>query len=175
MNREEKQSLVDDVGDKFRRAQFVVLADYTGIDVETMNRLRRLLEGADSVEFRVMKNTLCTRAISGTAMEKLQPYLTGPTAVLMGFRDPVSPSKVLTDFLKEAPKLKVKAGFFGGQLISEDDVKALATMPSREVLLSQLLGTLQAPLSQFVGVLAAVPQQFVGILSAYKDKLEEAA
>ncbi len=173
MNRQEKQALVEELNDKLQRAQLVVLTDYTGLRVETMNKLRRQLEGADTVEFRVLKNTLCQRAVAGTVMESLLPYLNGPTAVVLGFRDPVSPAKILKDFSKENDKFKVKAGFFGGRIISQQDVAALAALPSREVLLSQLLGTLQAPMSQFVGVLAAVPQQFLGLLAAYKDKLEK--
>lgn len=176
MNRQEKQEFVDEMTGKLRDAQIVVLADYNGLDVETFNKLRRALEsGGDdaNVELRVVKNTLCSRAVAGTAMEALNPFLVGPTAVIMGFKDPVNPAKALSGFAKESDKLKVKAGFFGGKLISFDEVKALATLPSREVLLGQLLGTLQAPLSQFVGVLAAVSQQFVGVLAAYKDKLEK--
>lgn len=173
MNREDKQSFVDEMAGKLRDAQLVILTDYTGLDVETMNRLRRQLDSADSVEFRVVKNTLASRAMAGTDMEALNPYLNGPTGVVLGLRDPVSPAKILSTFLKENEKFKVKAGFFGGKVISIDDVKALASMPSREVLLGQLLGTLQAPMSQFVGTLAAIPQQFVGVLSAYRDKLEK--
>lgn len=173
MNREQKQAFVDEMTTKLRDAQLVVLTDYTGLDVESMNKLRRQLDSGDSVEFQVVKNTLCGRAMAGTDMEALNQYLTGPTGIVLGLRDPVSPAKILSGFSKENDKLKIKAGFFGGKVISLDEVKALASMPSRDVLLAQLLGTLQAPLSQFVGVLAAVPQQLVGILAAYQDKLEK--
>lgn len=175
MNRQEKQEFVDEMTGKLREAQIVVLADYHGLNVETFNKLRRTLEAGDeveNVELRVVKNTLCSLAVAGTAMEALNPYLVGPTAVVLGFKDPVNPAKALSGFARESEHFKVKAGFFGGKVISFDEVKALATLPSREVLLGQLLGTLQAPLSQFVGVLAAVSQQFVGVLAAYKDKLE---
>ncbi len=175
MNRQDKQAFVDEMTDKLRSAQLVVLADYSGINVETMNKLRRQFDAGESVEMTVVKNTLCSRAVAGAAMEALTPFLTGPTAVILGLRDPVAPAKVLSGFVKESDKLKVKAGYFGGKLIGVDEVKALASLPSREVLLSQLLGTLQAPMSQFVGVLAAVSQQFVGVLAAYKDKLEKGA
>jgi large subunit ribosomal protein L10 len=175
VNREEKQAFVDELTGKLRDAQLVVLADYNGLNVETMNRLRRQLDDGDKVELRVVKNTLCSRAVAGSPLEALNPFLNGPTAVVLGLRDPVGPAKVISTFVKENEKLKVKAGFFGGRLITFDEVKALASLPSREVLLGQLLGTLQAPLTQFVGVLAAVSQQFVGVLAAYKDKLEKGA
>lgn len=174
MNRTEKQAFVDDIGDRLLKSQLLVLADYTGMTVETMNKFRRQLDSEKSIEFRVVKNTLCSRAVSGTPMEVLTEYFRGPTAVLMGHDDPMSPAKVVQDFLKENAKVfKIKAGFFSGKLINEQELKELSKLPSREELLSQLLGTLQAPLSQFVGVLAAVPQKFIGVLAAYQKKLEE--
>lgn len=176
MNRQEKQAFVDEMSETLRSAQLVILADYTGLDVETLNRLRRQLDaGAEdhSVEIRVVKNTLFSRAAAGTPLESLSEFLVGPTAAIIGKRDPVAPAKVLSGFAKEVDKLKVKAGYFSGRVITFDQVKELASLPPREVLLGQLLGTLQAPLSQFVGVLAAVSQQFVGVLAAYKDKLDK--
>lgn len=173
MDRTEKKAFVDDFNGKLRSAQLVVLADYTGLNVETMNRLRRQLEASGNVEFVVVKNSLCERAIAGTAMESLTKHLTGPTAVLMGFNDPVGPAKALTAFIKEVDKLKVKAGFFGGKILQREDLVALSTMPPKDVVLGQLLGTLQAPLVQIVSVLNAVPQQVLGVIQAYKDKLEK--
>lgn len=171
MNRDQKQAFVDDLTGKIRSAQVVILADYTGLNVEKFNALRRALEKGNSVELQVVKNKLCGLAVAGTAMEKLVPHMKGPTAVILGFQDPSAPSKILNDFVKEnGEKFKVKAGFFGGTVLDEEGVKSLASMPSREVLLAQLLGTLQAPLSQLVGVLAAVPQQFLGVLTAYQEE-----
>lgn len=174
MNREQKQAFVTEFSGKVRSAQVVILADYTGLDVEKFNSLRRQLEKADSVELRVVKNTLCGKAMAGTSMEKLAPHLKGPTAIILAFQDIATPSKILNDFAKEnGEKFKVKAGYFGGAVLDQEGVKSLASMPSREVLLAQLLGTLQAPLAQFVGVLAAVPQQFLGVLSAYQEELKK--
>lgn len=174
MNREQKQAFVDDLTGKIRSAQVVILADYSGLNVEKFNALRRSLEKGNRVELQVVKNKLCGLAVSGTAMEKLVPHMKGPTAVILGYDDPASPSKILNDFIKDnSEKFKVKAGFFGGSVLDAEGVKGLASMPSREVLLAQLLGTLQAPLSQIVGVLAAVPQQFLGVLNAYQDELKK--
>jgi large subunit ribosomal protein L10 len=174
VNRDQKQALVETMSDRLRKADLVVLTDYSGLSVESMNKLRRQLEATGTeVEMRVIKNTLCFRAVEGSALQALEPHMRGPTAVVLGFRDPVAPAKVLSDFSKENDKFKVKAGFFGGKVISNDDIKALASMPSREVLQAQLLGVLQAPISNFLGVLTAVPQQFIGVISAYKEKLEK--
>jgi large subunit ribosomal protein L10 len=171
VNREQKQAFVDELTGKVRKAQLVVLADYTGLNVEKFNSLRRQLEKVKDVEVQVVKNKLCELAVSGSSLDKLKPYLKGPTAVIIGYDDIASPSKVLNGFVREnGDKFKVKAGIVGGALIDAEGVKALENMPSRETLLGQLLGTLQAPLAQFLGVLSAVPQQFLGVLSAYEEE-----
>lgn len=171
MNRDQKQSSVDELSGKLRSAQLVILADYTGISVEKLNLLRRSMEKAESADVKVVKNTLFERAMAGTGMEGLSGHLKGPTAIIIGNTDPVSPVKVLNEFLKEnKDKFKIKAGYFGGMILDEDGVKGLANLPSREMLLGQLLGTLQAPMAQLLGVLSAVPQQILGVLSAYEDE-----
>jgi len=175
VNREEKQAFVAEIGEKYRAADLLVLADYSGMNVDTMNSFRRKLDPlAGNAEFRVVKNTLSVLSLEGTPMEALSEHFTGPTAVLFGFNDPVAPAKILQDFLKDNSKfLQVKAGYFDGTVIDGEAVKALSKLPSREELLAQLLGTLQAPMSKFVGTLAALPQKFVGTLKAYEDKLKE--
>jgi len=174
VNRLEKQSFVNEMARKFQDSELLVLADYTGMNVETMNAFRRKLDADESVEFKVVKNTLCARAVQGTEKEPLAEHFVGPTAILFGYGDPVAPAKLLQEFLKEHSKaLKVKAGFYAGKTISDTDIVALSKLPSREELLAQLLGTLQAPMAQFVSVLAAVPQKFIGTLEAYKKELEE--
>ena len=176
MNRLEKQAFINEIARKFQESELLVLADYTGMDVETMNAFRRKLDAEDSVEFRVVKNTLCTRAVQGTEKEPLAEHFVGPTAVLFGYSDPVAPAKLLQEFLKENAKaLKIKGGFYAGKPISEADIVALSKLPSREELLAQLLGTLQAPMAQFLSVLAGVPRKFIGTLAAYQKELEEKA
>ncbi len=174
MNLTEKKAFADAMRKKLSESELVVLTDYTGMNVETMNALRRKLDGELGAEFHVVKNTLCVRAIQGTDMEVLSKYFVGPTAVLMTSGDPVGPAKVLQEFLKENAKvLKVKAGFYAGKTITAEDVAALSKLPSRDELLAQLLGTLQAPMSQFLSVLAGVPQKFVATLAAYRKELED--
>ncbi len=173
MNRTEKQSFVDEMAGKFRDSELLILADYTGMSVGMMNSLRRKLDADDSIEFRVVKNTLCSLAVDGTEMEPLGQHFVGPTAVLLTRGDPVTAAKLLQEFLKSNAKaLRIKAGFYGGRPLSAEDIVALSKLPSREELLGQLLGTLQAPMRQFVSVLAGLPQKLLGTLAAYREELE---
>lgn len=174
MNKAQKQAFVTEIQEKLERSSVFVLMDYNGLSVEEMNALRRKIQ-ADDVEFRVVKNTLINHALQGAGIEGFGDHLAGPTSVLMAFDDPVTPVKALTEYMKGNDKLKVKAGYFGGEVIDLEGVKQLATMPSREELLAQLLGTLQAPMRNLVGVLAAVPRDFLNVLNAYKSKLDEEA
>jgi large subunit ribosomal protein L10 len=160
--------------DKLQRSQVVVLMNYHGLSVETMNELRRKL-GGDSVEFRVVKNTLVNHAMQRVGMEALEEYLVGPTSILMSYDDPVGPVKSLTEFMRTNKQLEVKAAYFGGKVLNMEGVEALATMPSREELLAKLLATMQAPMAQLVGVLSALPRDLVGVLHAYKEKVGEEA
>lgn len=171
MNREQKRSNLDELGNRLRSAQLVILADYTGISVERLNLLRRNMEKADKADVKVVKNTLFERAMADAGITGLSDFCKGPTAIIIGQDDPVSPVKILNDFLKDnKDTFKIKAGYFGGKVLDEEGVKGLANLPSREMLLGQLLGTLQAPMAQLLGVLSAVPQQILGVLSAYQEE-----
>lgn len=172
MNRDNKKQLVTELHDKLQRAQAVFLADFRGMNVEQATKLRDDLRKAD-VEYKVVKNTLLERASRETDKHVLESHLAGPTALAMTYSDPVAAAKVLSKYAKEQEKIfKLKVGVLSGKLMSVRDIQALADLPSREVLLARLLGSIQAPVSNFVGVLAAVPGSFVRVLGAIKQQKE---
>jgi large subunit ribosomal protein L10 len=172
LNKEGKHQLVAEVHDKLKRAKAVFLADFRGMNVGQATHLRNELRKAD-VEYRVIKNTLLELASKGTDKEALNPYFAGPTAVALSYDDPVAAAKVLSRFAKEPGNpFTLKAGLLSGKAISVADIQALADLPSREVLLAKMLGSMQAPATNFVGVLAAVPGSFVRALDAIRIKKE---
>ena len=169
MNKESKQQVITELHEKLQRAKAVFLADFRGINVEKATELRNELRKA-AVEYKVVKNTLLDLASRETDKESLQPFFVGPTAVALSYDDPVAAAKVLSKFAKEQQAtFKLKAGVLTGKAISVPDIQALADLPSREVLIAKLLGTMQAPTANFVGVLAAIPGSFVRVLAAIKD------
>lgn len=172
MNKEGKQQIVAEMHDKLQRAKAVFLADFRGMTVGKATEIRNELRKAD-VEYRVVKNTLLERASRDTDKVALADHFAGPTAIALTYTDPVAAAKVLSRFAKEPQsKLALKAGILSGKAISVSDIQALADLPSREVLIAKLLGTMQAPTANFVGVLAAVPASFVRALNAIKEKKE---
>lgn len=172
MNKESKQQVVTELHEKLQRAKAVFLADFRGMNVGKATELRNELRKA-AVEYKVVKNTLLELASRETDKESLRPFFTGPTAVALSYDDPVAAAKVLSKFAKEQQAtFKLKGGVLTGKAISVPDIQALADLPSREVLLAKLLGSMQAPAANFVGVLAAVPGSFVRVLAAIKDRKE---
>lgn len=172
MNKETKQQVVAELHDKLLRAKAVFLADFRGMNVGKATELRNELRKA-AVEYKVVKNTLLVLASRDTDKESLQPHFAGPTAVALSYDDPVAAAKVLSKFAKEQQAtFKLKAGVLTGKPIAVSDIQALADLPSREVLLAKLLGTMQAPTANFVGVLAAVPGSFVRALDAIRNQKE---
>lgn len=168
MNRDNKQELVTEMHERLGRAKAVFLADFRGMDVGKATTLRNELRNA-SVEYKVFKNTLLERASQGTDMECLSPYLTGPTAIAISYDDPVSAAKVLSKFAKDPQgKFVLKVGVLSGKLLDVKQIQALAELPSREVLLAKMLGSMQAPATNFVGVLAALPGSLVRALDAIR-------
>ena len=170
---EDKKAVVAEVSEQLKGAQAAMLAEYRGLTVEQMTKLRRKAYEA-KVYVRVVKNTLARRAAQGTSYECLAEQMVGPLAYAIS-SDPVAVAKLLSDFAKDNDKLKVKAAAMSGKLMSLDQVKALAMLPSREVLLSQLLGTMQAPIANFVRTLNEVPTKFVRALAAVRDAKQAAA
>jgi large subunit ribosomal protein L10 len=172
LNKENKKQVVAELHDKLQRAKAVFLADFRGMDVGKATSLRDELRKA-SVEYKVVKNTLLDLASRETDKESLSPHYIGPTAIAFSYDDPVAAAKVLSRFAKEQQAaFRLKAGVLSGKVISVADIQALADLPSREVLLAKLLGTMQAPATNFVGVLAAVPAGFVRLLDAIKTRKE---
>jgi large subunit ribosomal protein L10 len=170
---QEKQAIVEELQEKFRRSRVIIVTDYKGLNVEKMNALRRKLRDED-IEYRVVKNTLLVRAAQDTDVAALESHFTGPSAIAMSFEDPVAPAKVLTDFAKENDKLEIKVGLLRGKVLEMADIKALSSLPSREALLGQLLSVMNGVPGGFVRTLAAVPQGLVNVLTAIKDQKEAA-
>ena len=169
--REQKQQEIDKLKDNFSRAKSVILADYCGLSVSEINEVRGRLRES-SVELRVTKNTLAKRAIKDTDSEVLADSLSGPTAIAFSYDDPVSGAKALTELAKDHEALELKAGILGSKLMAIADIEALAKLPTKEILLAQLLSVMNGPMSGFVNVLSGNQRNLVQVLSAIGDKKE---
>ena len=154
LNRSEKQAVIDEVTGLAAKAQTLVMAEYRGITVADMTKLRSQAR-EKGVTLSVLKNTLARRAVAGSAFEVLSDQMTGP--LIYGFSiDAVAAAKVVADFAKTNEKLVIRAGAFGGKILDVESVKQLANIPSKEVLLAQLCGLLMSPISRTAAVLAAL-------------------
>ena len=157
LNRNEKQAVVTEVAAQAARAQTLALAEYRGLTVAQLDQLRKQARDK-GVYLHVLKNTLARRAVAGTQFEVAAESMAGP--LIYGFsEDAVAAAKVLADFAKGNDKLVIKAGAFDGKALDANGVKALAAIPSKEVLLSQLLGLMQSPVSRMARVLAALAEK----------------
>jgi len=165
MRRAEKAEVVESVQQDLERATVAVLAEYRGLTAGELDRLRKAVRQAEG-RCRVSKNTLTRRAATGSRFEKLAPHLRGPSAVILGFHDPVAIAKLAVQLSEELPKLEIKCAVLDGNLLPVPEVKALATLPSREVLLAQLLGLLQAPASQLLRTLNEPAAQLARLVDA---------
>ena len=152
MNKAEKEAVIQEVEAKLREAQTAIITDYRGLTVPELAELRRNLR-QEGVEYKVYKNTLIKRAVDKLDIEGLDDFLKGPTALALSQDDPIAPAKVLEAFAKGRKSLSIKGGLVEGSVIDEASIKALAKLPSREVLLGKLAGILQAPLSGLANVL----------------------
>jgi large subunit ribosomal protein L10 len=157
LNRSEKQAVIDEVTGLAAKAQTLVMAEYRGITVADMTRLRSQARDK-GVNLSVLKNTLARRAVAGSAFDVLSDQMTGP--LIYGFStDAVAAAKVVADFAKTNDKLVIRAGAMGGKVLDVNGVKQLASIPSKEVLLAQLLGLMQSPISRTARVLAALAEK----------------
>jgi large subunit ribosomal protein L10 len=170
---EEKQQIAEDLRDRLSKSAIVVLTDYKGLDVAAMNDLRRRLR-AEGIEYQVVKNTLLIRAAEDNDIALIKDYFKGPSAIALSYDDPIAPAKVLSEFAKENKKLEIKAGVMNGQVLDANAIKALAKLPSREVLLGQFLSALNAIPTSFVRTIAEIPRSFVSVLAAIRDQKEAA-
>ncbi len=165
----QKQELVTALVTRLRRSATVYVTDFTGLDVAKITQLRRRLRQAGT-EFVVVKNTLARRAFGDAQVAGLEPHLAGPTGLVLAGADPVGAAKVLADFAKEFAKPAIKAGLVDGKAVTPEQVKRLASLPSRTELLAQMGGTLEAPLAGFAGALNGLLLNVVGALEALRTK-----
>ena len=172
MKREQKAALLDDLHGKFVKAKLAVITDNRGLTVPVVDQLRRQLR-AKGIEYRVAKNTLLRKAVVGTEFEVLKDYFEGTSAIAVSYDDPVGPAKILNNFSKDNPLLTLRAAALNGKVLSAEDIKSLAQLPPREVLLAKLLALMNVVPTRFVQVLSGIPRQFLYTLQAIKDKKEQ--
>jgi large subunit ribosomal protein L10 len=157
LNRNEKAAVVAEVAGQVARSQTLALAEYRGLTVAALDKLRRTARD-QGVYLHVLKNTLARRAVAGTSFEVATEHMVGP--LIYGFsEDAVAAAKVIVEFAKTNDKLVLKGGAYGGKALDVNGVKTLASIPSKEVLLAQLLGLMQSPISRTARVLAALAEQ----------------
>lgn len=171
----EKAKAVAELSDKLSRTKGAVLTTYRGLSVAQDTKLRRKLREA-GVEYRVVKNTLTRIAAEQVNINGLEQYLEGTTAIAISYTDPVAPAKILSDFLKEikGQALEIKAGIVEGKVIDANGVKSLANLPSREVLIAQVLAGMQSPIVGLVNVLQGTTRNLVYALEAIRKQKESA-
>lgn len=167
LNLEEKKAIVAEVSTQITNAQAIIIAEYRGLEVGQLTQLRAKTRES-GIYFRVIKNSLVRRAVADTPYAELAKHMVGPLAYGIG-ADPVAAAKVLHEFSKGNDKFVIKVGAIGEQVISRDEITALAALPSRDELLSKLLGTMQAPIAKFVQTLNEVPTRFVRGLAMVRD------
>ena len=167
-----KQPIVQEISEQIKDAQSVVVVDYRGLTVAEDTQLRKQLREA-GVAYKVYKNTLVNFAIKGTDFESLSDVLEGPNAFAISTTDATAPARVIAKFAKTAPALEIKAGVVEGTLYDADGMKAIATIPSREELLSKFLGSIQSPITNFARVINQIAEK--GGAADVEVKAEEAA
>jgi large subunit ribosomal protein L10 len=172
LNLQEKQAVVAEVAKQVAGAQAIVMVENRGMAVAEMTTLRAKAR-ASGVYFRVVKNTLVRRAVADTPFAGLADKMVGPLAYGIG-SDPVAVAKVLSDFAKGNEKFVIAGGAMPGQMMSTKDIVALASLPSREVLLAKLAGTMQAPIVKLVRTMNEVPTKLVRALAAVRDSKQAA-
>ena len=155
---EKKKQIVDEITEKLKNSVSTIVVDYRGLNVAEITELRKQLREA-GVEFKVYKNTLARRAAEAAELSEINSVLTGPNAIAFSNDDVVAPAKILNNFAKENEALEIKLGVIEGKIVSLDEIKALAELPSREGLLSMLLSVLQAPIRNFALAAKAVAEQ----------------
>ena len=173
MNLSEKKELVQLLNARLSETAISILVNYKGLDVESMTKLRSDLRN-EGVKLKVVKNTLLSMASKGTDSALMEDYFSGPNAIVTCSDDPVSPARIIAKFAKSNDKLEIKAGAMNGKALSPEEINALAKLPSREVLLSQLLSTMNGVPTAMVRVLAEVPRSLLNVLNAIEDQKKAA-
>jgi len=155
---ESKQALVNEIKDKLERAKSVVVVNYVGLTVEEVTELRNQFRAANA-EYRVLKNTMVKRALADLGIEGMDQYLEGPTALAFSYEDPTSGPKVMSDFIKKAKKTEIKCGLLEKEVLTAAGVEALSALPSKEILLMQLLSVLNGPIRGFAVAVNALKEK----------------
>lgn len=167
-----KVAMLAEIKDRMERASIAIGADYRGLSVAQITELRRALRPAN-VEVKVVKNTLASMAAEQAGRPELQQLLQGPTALAIGFADPIAPVKALTDHLRARRlQLPIYGGWLEGRILSRAEVESLATLPSKEQLIADVVGKLQSPLYNLAGLLQASMRNFAGLVEARANQLE---
>ena len=169
----EKKKIVEDLRGIFSKFKVLILTDYKGLNVTTINELRRKLREAD-VEYKVVKNSLLVRASEDTDISLIAESFKGPSAIAISYDDPVVPAKVLMQFAKDNAKLEIKAGVMDGKVLDLSAIKALSELPSQEVLLGMLLSVLNGVPTSLVIALSDIPKKLLNVLNAVKEQKEAA-
>jgi large subunit ribosomal protein L10 len=173
MNRTDKATLATELKDKFEKAQVAIFADYKGLTATQADDLRRVLR-SQKVEVKVLKNNVARIVTKDGALgeeaKAVMDGVVGPTMVAFAYGDPAAAAKVIHKFAQENEALKLKESLMGRKRVDASGVEELAKLPSKEVLVAKMLGTLNAPITNFVGVLAAVPRSLVTVLAAIEKK-----
>jgi len=169
LTRAKKEELVKGLNERFSRAVLVSLVEFPGLTVGEANELRAKLRDVNG-EFKVAKNTLMKIAIKGTDCELLDDMLTGPNAVVLAYEDPVAVAKVLIEFAEDHEVLKLKSGLLNGKVMDAEGLKALAKLPSREILLAQLLSVMAATPTGLVQALSGIPRKLLYALRAIEEQ-----
>lgn len=164
-----KVKAVEDLGAAIGSAKAIILADFTGLNVKDLSELRRICR-EKGILLRVVKNTLARRAFTAAGVDAISGFLEGPTAVAVSLTDEVLPAQILKKFADEYELPRLKGGYVQGRMLSAAEVMKIAALPSREVLLTQVVGTVQAPLRGLLNCLDASLRGLVNVLTAIKDK-----
>lgn len=174
ITKERKEAVLAQYKDWLKRSEAVILVEYTGVSMKTMDAIRAKVREAGG-EFHVIKNTLARRAFADTGMTLPEEYLVKSTAVSFAFADPVATAKALTDATKGSEFVKVKGGFMSGQALNAAQVKALADLPPLPAVRAQLLGVLQAPAGKLVRTIAEPARGLAAVVRAFSEKAPAAA
>lgn len=169
ISKQRKEELVDSYAQWLEKSQALIVTEYSGLTMKQVDELRSKIREAGG-EFHIIKNTLGKVALNAAGMPEAEKLLTGSTAVMFAFQDPPMIAKVVADYARTSEFVKIKGGYLGKNLMSPEQVKALAELPSLPVMRAQLLGVLNAPASKLVRTLAEPARQVAAVLKAYADK-----
>jgi ribosomal protein L10 len=171
LKKEKKEQFIAELNDEFHKAKALIFTDYRGLTVAELSEFRSLLR-EEVIKYRVVKNTLATIASRGTPVAVAQDYFKGPIGLVISYDDPVLTAKKILEYSKKNEKLKVSSGIIEGKLCMLEDIKTIAALPSRKVLLSMIAGLLQTSIGKFASALNATVNSFAYAMEALKIKKE---